>query len=133
MRALFRLCLIAFCAGLGAVVALKLGTEAMAVVVGALMGVLSSLPVALLVLYATRRRPIGSGDEGDAPGPRLPQIVTPAVPHQPPVPQIVVVPAPSLPGYRPMPSYWEMPAGPPPAPREFHVVGDDESTPGGLP
>ncbi|MCW5879743.1 MAG: hypothetical protein KIS91_02240 [Anaerolineae bacterium] len=130
MRALFRLCLVAFCAGLGAVVALKLGSEAMAVVVGVLMGVLSSLPVALLVLYATRRQSADSGDEGDAPASRLPQVVAPTVPYQPPMPQIVVVPAPSLPGYRPMPSYWETPATPPLAPREFHVVGDDESAPG---
>lgn len=126
MVALFRLCLVAFCAGLGAVVALKLGTEAMAVVVGVLMGVFSSLPVALLVLYATRRKPVDASDEGDASVSRLPQVLPPPLPQPPSMPQIVVVPAPSLPGYRPMPAHWETPTVPSPAPREFHVVGDDE-------
>lgn len=126
MGALFRLCLVAFAAGLGVVVALKLGTEAMAVVVGVLMGIFSSLPVAILILYATRRKPPEAepADETRAwqAGPAIPA----APPQAPTMPQIVVLSAPNAPAYRPAPPYWEMPGAPAPAPREFHVVGDDE-------
>lgn len=126
MSVTLRLCLIAFSAGLGVMVALRLGSEAMAVVVGVLMGVLSSLPVALIVLYATRRRPTQPAEEASHPWRQpAPPLASPP-PQLPQMPQIVVLSAPNTPAYRNMPAYWDASAMPAPAPREFRVVGEEE-------
>lgn len=84
MRAVAIACLISFTTALGAVVAYRMHTEAMAVVVGVLCGVGSSIPVALLVLFAVRQNHRAN----------LPQ--TPAAMYSaqtyPQQPQIVVLP-----------------------------------------
>jgi hypothetical protein len=121
MRLVAQVCLVAFSAGLGVAVALRLGTEAMAVVVGVLMGILASLPVALLVLYATRRVQ-REAETSAQPAAQPAPLAYPMPSSQPPMPQIVVLPAPQAPGYRQASMGWPSM----PAPREFHIVGDDE-------
>ena len=79
MRAIAIACLISFTAALGVAVAYRMHTEAMAVVVGVLCGVGSSIPVALLVLFAMRQNHRGN----------LSQTPTATYPQQP---QIVVLP-----------------------------------------
>lgn len=82
----FRLFVIAFGLGFGAVVAYRLGAEALSVIAGALIGIGGSLPVALLILYALRR----SDKKSTAPAESgwTPYAATP--PHAP-LPQIIVV------------------------------------------
>ena len=121
MSLFLRLCLVAFSAALGVGVAQRLGTEAMAVVVGVLMGVLASLPVAVLVLY-TLRRSAPQSDETREAAPAVPMATPMTVPQQP---QIVFMPAPALPPSR-MPTQWWGQAPAAPAPREFHIVGDED-------
>lgn len=125
MRLFLRLCLVAFSAGLGVAVAYRLGTEAMAVVVGVLMGVLATLPVAILVLYTMRRAKAEEDEAAEA------RDIKPAVPvatpmPQPVQPQIVFMPASQLPSSYAHPQWWGQAATPAPAPREFHIVGDDD-------
>ncbi len=125
---LLRLSLVAFSAGLGVMVALRLGTEAMAVVVGVLLGVLAGLPVAVLVLYAARRRAETDDTPATAPADvtshptALPATAFPAAPQPP---QIIVVSAPPAQAHA-APQWWGQAAMPAPAPRDFHIVGDDD-------
>lgn len=81
MRGLIALCVIAFCAGLGVIVGHRMSSEAMAVVVGVVCGVLAGIPTAvlILILMRTQRR--------QGPGAGLAQ---PQAQHYPPV--IVVNP-----------------------------------------
>lgn len=129
MQLVTRLCLVAFSAALGIAVAYRLSPEAMAVVVGVLMGVLASLPIALIVIYAMRR-PVPPRDE-DAPARPEPPVAHPmpypahGLPHSAPAPQIVVVPMPQAPMPRQMAGMWSQ-AMPAPAPRDFHIIGEDE-------
>lgn len=55
MRRLLGLTVLAFAVGLGAVVGYRMSSEAMAVVVGVVCGVLASIPMSLLILIVTRR------------------------------------------------------------------------------
>ncbi len=67
----FLVLLLAACAvGFGAVVANRLGTETLAVVVGLVCGVGGAIPSSLLVLYATRerRRPAEPEPQAGYPG-----------------------------------------------------------------
>lgn len=121
MQLFARLCLIAFCAALGVAVAFRLTPEAMAVVVGIFMGLLASLPVALLVLYASRRQTVQVEERPVA----QPVAASQPAPTQP---QIVVLPAPQAHGYQPAPQWWPQPTMtmPAPAPRDFRIVGEDD-------
>ncbi len=131
MQLVTRLCLIAFSAALGIAVAYRLTPEAMAVVVGVLMGVLASLPIALIVIYAMRR-PVAAR-EPEAPARPEPPTVHPTaypapahgLPQGAPAPQIVVVPMPQAAMPRQMAGMWSQ-AMPAPAPRDFHIIGEDE-------
>lgn len=55
MKRVVGLSIIAFCAALGAMVGYKMSAEAMAVVAGVVLGVLASIPMAILVLIVVRR------------------------------------------------------------------------------
>lgn len=121
---LFRGAVIAFFAGLGGVVAVKMGSEAMAVVVGVVLGVAGTLPVALLVLYAARRaepRPAEKPVE-PPPAPQWPQgSLGPAQ-----QPQIIVVSPPQMPAPpRAMGGWYPQQAALPPVQREFNIIGED--------
>ncbi|MCW5850564.1 MAG: hypothetical protein KIT87_10850 [Anaerolineae bacterium] len=130
MQLVTRLCLIAFSGALGIAVAYRLTPEAMAVVVGVLMGVLASLPIALIVIYAMRR-PVQPRDE-DAPAHPEPPVAHPmpypahGLPHGAQAPQIVVVPMPQAAMPRQMAGMWPQATMPSPAPRDFHIIGEDE-------
>jgi len=56
MRGFIALCIIAFCAGLGVMVGQRMSSEAMAVVIGVVCGVLAGIPTSVLLLVAIRAR-----------------------------------------------------------------------------
>jgi len=56
MRGFIALCIIAFFAGLGVMVGNRMSSEAMAVVVGVVCGVLAGIPTSVLMLVAMRAR-----------------------------------------------------------------------------
>ncbi len=124
MKWLFRGAVIAFFAGLGAAVAIRIGSEAMAVVVGVVLGIVGTLPVALLVLYAARRsepREAEKPQTGTALQPWQGQGMAPAAP-----PQIIVVPTAQMPPMpRNMGGWYPQQAALPPVQREFNIVGED--------
>jgi len=114
MRGFVALCIVAFCAGLGAVVATRLSDEAVTVLAAVVVGVLAGLPTAILALVAMRvaRR---SGAEERPPAP---------APHYPPV--IVVGGAPPLPPAQPNGAEGAWRELEPPR-RAFRVLGEDDS------
>ena len=132
MQLVTRLCLIAFSAALGVAVAYRLTPEAMAVVVGVLMGVLASLPIALIVIYAMRRPVQPRADEAPvrleppAAHPTAYPVAAHGLPHAAQAPQIVVVPMPQAPMPRQMAGMWPQAQMPAPAPRDFRIIGEDE-------
>ena len=124
MKWLFRGAVIAFFAGLGAAVAIRMGSEAMAVVVGVVLGIVGTLPVALLVLYAARRsepREVERPQAQTALQPWQQPNMAPAAP-----PQIIVVPTAQMPTMgRGMGGWYPQQAALPPVQREFNIVGED--------
>ena len=117
MSPLIRLSVLVFFGALGVAVGYRLSADAMAVIVGVVVGVLASLPVAVLVLYASRR-PERQSERVVEPTALAPQ------PPAPVQPQILVVPAP-MPS-QPMPRGWY--GQPPPAPieRQFQIYGEED-------
>ncbi len=99
----------AFGLTLAVMVGQRLSEQAMAVLAGAVCGVVASLPPSLLIVWVTRRR---QEPRGIAAGPYPPVVVV-----QPPLPT----------AFQPIPSggaTYPAPYGPP-APREFVVVGEE--------
>jgi hypothetical protein len=110
---------LAFAVGLAVVVGNRMSSDAMAVVVGVVCGVLASVPTSLLVIWAMGRRGQGMAVESQARNG-----VGTAYP-----PVVVVNPGPgySMPGYGPAAAMgWDrqLPAG---GPRQFRVVGEEET------
>jgi hypothetical protein len=109
---------IAFAVGLAVVVGNRMSSDAIALVVGVVCGVLASVPTSLLVIWAMGRRGQSMAVESQARngvgGP------------YPPV--VVVNPGPGygMPGYGAPPPGWDrqLPAG---GPRQFKVVGEEET------
>lgn len=66
MRGLISLCIVAFCAGLGVMVGNRMSSEAMAVVVGVVCGVLASIPMSVIMLavFRTQQRGVLSSSKG---------------------------------------------------------------------
>ena len=123
MKWLLRGAVIAFFAGLGAAVAIRMGSEAMAVVVGVVLGIVGALPVALLVLYAARRsepREVERPQTQTALQPWQQPNMAPAAP-----PQIIVVPTAQMPMPRSMGGWYPQQAALPPVQREFNIIGED--------
>lgn len=75
MRSVIKLGVVAFCVTLGVVVGNRMSSEAMAVVVGVVCGVLASIPMSVLLLLVVRR----STQHSPSPPPQQPQQ------HYPPV------------------------------------------------
>ena len=119
-RNLLQLGIVTFAVSLAVVVGYQLSSEAMAVVVGVVCGVLASVPMSAMILVMTRRqlRPAAHKES-----------VTP-VPHQQPyAPPVVVIQPDGRQAHSPLPSPWETePAAAEQQPwrRSFTVVGDDE-------
>ncbi len=93
MRRWIGLCVLAFSLALAAVVGQRMDAQAMAVVVGVVVGVVASLPTAALVLLATSRR---GRRRQDAPYPNaapLPPMVVIQGGTQPSLPQQPLMPA----------------------------------------
>ncbi len=67
MRGFIALCIIVFCAGLGVMVGQRMSSEAMAVVVGVVCGVLAGLPTSVLLLIVWRAQQRRIVDERQAP------------------------------------------------------------------
>ena len=106
MRILANLALVAVSIALGVVVAYRLSTESMAVVVGLICGLSALIPVVLVVLVLLRR-------PAAAPPPGGPQ---------PPV--IIIQPGAT------QPNPWTPGAYPPPSPKvseppDFRIIGDE--------
>jgi len=111
MRRLLGLTVLAFAAGLGAVVGYRMSSEAMAVVVGVVCGVLASIPMSLLILVVSRRMDRQHYEERYEPRPEYPPVV-------------VVNPG----GVQQLPPLSSLPSSYPahlPATREFKVIGED--------
>lgn len=101
IRPFLALLLVAGAVGFGAVVANRLGTETLAVVVGLVCGVAGAIPSSLLVLYATRQRSRPAEPE-PSPAPGMPGypyggVMMPPVvmmmPSQPAAPPSLVPPS----------------------------------------
>ncbi|MCS7283320.1 MAG: hypothetical protein NZ769_08250, partial [Anaerolineae bacterium] len=99
----------AFGLTLAVMVGQRLSEEAMAVLAGAVCGVVASLPPSLLIVWVTKRRQ----EQRMVAGPYPPVVVV-----QPPLP------AASSQGSPPMGMAYPPVAYGPPAPREFVVVGE---------
>ncbi|MFN8483611.1 MAG: hypothetical protein U0768_11270 [Anaerolineae bacterium] len=124
MKWLFRGAVIAFFAGLGGAVAVRMGSEAMAVVVGVVLGVAGALPVALLVLYAARRSEPRPAEKPAEPQPAQPWQQPGLGPAQ--QPQIIVVSPPQMAAPpRGMGGWYPQQAALPPVQREFNIIGED--------
>jgi hypothetical protein len=118
----------AFALGLAVVVGNRMSADAMAVVMGVMCGVVASVPTSLLLIWALGRRGSGSGAglDGQARGG-----------HSLPYPPVVVV--------NPGAGYGGPQYGPPPlmglerslsmpsGPRQFKVVGEEETLLDSLP
>jgi len=120
MRGFIALCIIAFCAGLGVMVGNRMSSEAMAVVVGVVCGVLAGIPTSVLMLVAMRARDRRAAQA---------QPAQPQPHHYPPV--IVVSPG----GPQQLPSPYQAPdtvdgdwrslSAPR---REFRIIGEDDQS-----
>ena len=110
MRRLLGLTVLAFTVGLGAVVGYRMSSEAMAVVVGVVCGVLASIPMSLLILVVSRRMDRQHYEERYEPRREYPPVV-------------VVNPG----GVQQLPPL-SLPTSPAPLPsmREFKIIGEDE-------
>jgi hypothetical protein len=111
MKRVAALAVIAFAGTAGAVIANRMGTEAMAVVIGVVCGVVASIPASLLILAVSVRRN-GRQEEWrqTRPANQMPPVVViqGGQPSQLNVPQLPTSPR------------WQS------APRTFEVVGQDE-------
>ena len=105
MKNLFVVVLLVFVAGLALVMGSRLSVDAITVIIGVGCGVLASIPTSILILAVTARRES-----------RLDPMR-----GQQPYPPVVVVNSPPGNGYPPV---WN--TLPPPVPRQFHVIGQDE-------
>jgi len=123
MRKVLGLAVIAAAVALAVIIGQRMSTDAMAVVIGVVVGVAASIPTSLLVVAATR----GRRDERSAP--HVPAYAPP------PPPQIVVVGAGAPTGQAPWATYAQ--AGPPalmppaslelgPVRRRYRVVGESD-------
>ena len=114
MRRVIAVAIIAFTVTLGIVVGSRLSSEAMAVVVGTMCGVLAGIPTSVLLLIVMRRL---REEPAQQPQPRQPAY--------PPV--IVINPNAGQPNQLPNPFY-DPPGGRPAGylPREFRIVGEEE-------
>ena len=116
MKAMLVTGMVVFVAGLAIALGSRLPTEALTVVIGVACGVLASIPTSVLIVAVALRRegPAGKG---------------PAVQQQ--YPPVVVVNAPPGPSGQPGP--WPAPAWapqmPPPGPRQFRVIGQENDLP----
>lgn len=115
MKTIFVLLLLVFVVGLALVIGSRLPVAAITVIIGVACGVLASIPTSLLIVAVTSRR-----DRQDS----HPQ-------GQQTYPPVVVVNSP--PGNTSGRQGWPVPdpswgALPPPAPRQFHVIGEEPQT-----
>ncbi len=114
MRRLIGLSILAFAVTVGIVVANRLSSEAMAVVVGIVCGVLASVPTSLLLLIFVRRMRSDSSQQSAPPQ------------HQ--YPPVIVINPNSAPSGRSQ-DLWSEPGGSQPAgyvPRDFRIVGEED-------
>lgn len=120
MRDVLKLAMVGFAVTVGVMIAYRMSTEAMAVVVGVVFGVLASIPGSLLVLSILRKQasePIqGSGMQSQGMRNTYPQVIV----IQPGTPGNQSVPP--LPAWPAHPQPMAMPA----SERAFTIIGDDE-------
>lgn len=120
MKKVMALVLVAFVVTLAVVVGQRMSVDAMAVVVGVVCGVAASIPTSLLVLLATRRR-----EQVEA----QPRQMGPGYP-----PVVIVNPGMQtgmgLPGQGMAGPYLPPPAGPASVPRQFKVIGSEDTLTG---
>lgn len=109
---------VTFTAVLAVVIGKKMSTEAMAVVIGIVCGVVASIPTTALLTLLLTRRDRQKEEE-------------PPVSRQGAYPPVVVIQggAPQTLPSGPQAGYWPALAPGPLVQREFHVVGDEEMLP----
>lgn len=119
MRAVVQLSVVGFAIALGVVTGNRLSSEAMAVVVGVVCGVLASIPMSIMILLLTRRmsKPARSS-EASMPGQ-----------YGPSYPPVIVVQSDGGGQRRQLEPPWDAPAAVENQPwrRSFTVVGDEEN------
>jgi hypothetical protein len=110
MQTLLKLGIAVLAAGLGVVVAYRLSTESMAVVVGLICGLSALIPVVLVTLVLLRRT------------------TSPPASARPPVPPVIVIqpgPTQTNPGTAgPYPPLVQPPEAT--QPRDFRIIGEDD-------
>ena len=113
MKNIFVLLLLVFVVGLALVVGSRLPVEAITVIIGVGCGVLASIPTSILIIAVTSRR-----DSQSSAHPQGQQAYPPVI--------VVNSPVGNTPGRQgwpvPDPSWDTLP---PPAPRQFHVIGEE--------
>lgn len=116
MRGFIALCILAFCVGLGLVVGNRMNSEALAVVVGVVCGVLAGIPTAvlLLILLRAQQRSAANGRSVQQPASYPPIIVVGGTQPQPSLPTHQDPSAVDGPG-------WALE----PPRREFYVIGEE--------
>jgi hypothetical protein len=105
-----------FVVALAVVVGRQMSTEAMAVVIGVVCGVVASIPTSVLLLAALTRRERARVEEEGRQG------------SHDSAPPVVVIQGGGSPGLPMIPpsGYWPMPTHEPAAEREFRIVGGDD-------
>lgn len=114
MRQVIALAIMAFAVTVGAMVGMRLTSEALAVVVGVVCGVLASIPTSILLLIVSRRQASGSPAPSRQP--------------QPTYPPVIVINPNASPPDRPSYPLFEPPDGRPAGylPRQFRIIGGEE-------
>jgi hypothetical protein len=121
MRQLVGLLVLAFIVTLGVVVATRMSSDAIAVLVGVIAGVAASIPCALLLMAVTRRQ---------EPEMREPEVREPYggarhAQHAPP-PVIIVSPGNAMPQQLPYPASYPYPSPAQRGQRQFRVMGYED-------
>jgi hypothetical protein len=118
MRQLIVLLVLAFVVTLGVVVATRMSSDAIAVLVGVIAGVAASIPCALLLMAVTRRQ------EPEIREPEVRESYRDAR-HAPP-PVIIVAPGNAAPQQLPYPASYPYQASPRRGQRQFRVMGYED-------
>lgn len=130
VRAGFIFGMIAFGITLAIIIGQRLSSEAMAVLLGVVTGIVSSVPTSLLIVWIATRNIAKRIDE-------VAQMVTPPAaptpsPKEEPMPRVILMQQPAAPmvnAYAPQQGWAQAAASPMSPPRRFTVIGGtDEST-----
>jgi len=128
VRAGFIFGMITFGITLAIIIGQRLSSEAMAVLLGVVTGIVSSVPTSLLIVWIATRNIAKRIDE-------VAQMVTPPAapapsPKEEPMPRVILMqqPAPVMNAYAPQQGWAQAAASPMSPPRRFTVIGGNEES-----